>query len=485
MVVDKFHRIDTALKLIKSKNTDLILFTLHSDPDKVFTGGTEGHVKQLRALLLNANKAVLILAPTGNKNFVLRGSIGEKIFSEEFFHQDSLVNLISVLELYVDNLHVHHTMEWSAVGLEALSNSAIKIKIVTAHDFWFLCPSITLLTEYHPERFCEVERDLKKCNNCLATKWKRPHETIQQYRSITLKFLEKFDRILVPSVSLLPYFKKAYGSDWDKLLPKVNILPHDLSYLEGIYQANKVNIANTKNKFTFIGALDGRKGSNLLLAAIPELEKQGFKIEILGSIFPRYHPNLKNTQIKLYKSAQELSQLLSDNGGPDFLGYISIWAETFSYTFFEGLLLCPTAIPIAGPYGNPAYVCHEKEIGVVMSACTPTALIDAVYRAKTQRDGYQKKLENYVEGLRKEIHQRSYLADYLAVTHIAGHASKSIMPISDDFLTQASIQDELLQKHEATLLNTLRWKIKKLRRIFERVRRVGWLTAFRHLRGLI
>lgn len=487
-----FHRVVLALNDKKKQLNDkpLYLLTLHSDLDAVFAGGTEGHVRQLRSFLLHDNHAVLTLTPRRRKRgFVLRGMFGQEIFLEECFEEGSLPDLIFLLEHYVDRLHVHHTLKWPAIALEVLAKSAIPLKAVSAHDFWFLCPSVKLLTDYKPERFCEVESDLKKCNTCLATKWRRPHETIQDYRLHSHEFLQHFDTILLPSQSMVPYFQKAYAEKWPSLSSKIKMLSHDLRYLFNINpaQSNKAIKNSDKKRICFIGALDVAKGSTILIEAIPELQQLGFEIDIFGSIFPRKHPHLNDVTIKLYKTPQELSLLLSENGGPDFLGYVSIWAETFSYTFFEGMLLSDRAIPIVSPFGNPAQVCQETGVGVVMKACTSAALIEAVKQAIASSEHYHKKRSEFIQPLREKISHAPYLSEYIKATSVEITNEKQDkvkqLEMSDVFLTQASEKDAALLKAATSWRGKLSWKIRRLRRIGERLRRSGLLAMLRHLVG--
>jgi glycosyltransferase involved in cell wall biosynthesis len=420
----RLRLIVTELAVVKKtiKKNNVYLFTLHTNPDAVIAGGTEAHVRQLRALLLNQQDAVLVMTPAGEKGFLLVGWIGKNIFFEKFFQEGECRNLMLVLEHYVDRLHVHHTVHWPRDVLALLANSSIKIKTVSAHDLFFLCPSVILLTDYEPQRFCAVESDMKKCNECLTIKYQHKNETMQAYRFTLYKFLEKFDTVLVPSFSVLPYFEKAYGVNWSGIASKVKVLPHDINY---IFNAKKVpHPEKTKRaRICFIGEMLEHKGYRLLRDAIPELQREGFDIEVCGSI-QEPHPNFNNVKISSYKTTEELAILLSEHGGPDFICYPSIVAETFCYTFFEGLLLSQKAIPIVGPYGNPASVCKDMGIGPVMSACTSAALVDAVMQAKICCNQYREKIDRYSAVLREKTEHNLYLSEYIKATSSVGAVEK-------------------------------------------------------------
>lgn len=410
-------RLLLALRRVK-KSATICLLTLHADIDSTYAGGTEGHVRHLRSLLLEKNHAVLVCSPSKKRKFILRGMLGSEVFFEGSFHRKQLRNIIALLATYVDRLHVHHTIGWPDSAVEALAKSAIPIKTVTAHDFWFLCPSINLLTGMERSFFCGVESDMSKCNDCLAKKWHHVDETIQDYRAGSLAFLQYFSAITMPSPSMLPYFEKAYGAMWSQIAPRVKVLPHYLGHLLSIQPVSTraEPKGDTKERLCFIGALGEHKGAKIIIEAIPDLQKAGFEVEIFGVIHPNQHPNLDSIKITPYKNSQELMQLLSVKGAPDYLCYAPIWPETYLYTMYEGFMICPTAIPIVGPYGNPAQVCKESGIGPIMREGTSAALIEAAMLARQSRHEYYKKLVPFVKDLRDKISRRSYLDEYFEAT---------------------------------------------------------------------
>lgn len=416
----KFHRVLIILHSIKNyvRPRAVHLFTLHSDPDSIFYGGTEKHVRRITSLLLQDRHAVLIIAPKENETFLIRGMLGEDVFLEEFFHQSLIEDLMSLIESYVDSLHVHHTMFWSQASQTALAKSSIPNKIVTVHDFWFICPTINLLTGKNRDQFCQLEPDPSKCNLCLGNYYNYP-EQIQSYRNSSLNFLEHFDKILVPSQSVAGYFQTFFRREGSALDERIQVLGHDLSYIidvteQGLNKSIQTELDKSviPKKVIFIGALGMHKGSVAIIDAIPLLNAEGIEVEIIGRFHSAQHPNLRLGQVTVlpYKGVEDLKGILQLKR-PDVLAFPSIWPETFCYVFYEGLILCPSAVPVVGPYGNPAEVALKESLGPVMKETTGMALFEAVKKALANQTRYQDNVRQFVAKLKTR--DQSYLTCYL------------------------------------------------------------------------
>src|SRR4030095_10170164 len=109
----------------------------------------------------------------------------------------------------IEVLHVHNVASWSESAIDNLVAAGFRKKLVTLHDFFFLCPSINLLSGEKGSHFCEVEADLAACNRCLRNVIQYRTDSIEEYRTRAFRRLAAFDRIVVPSRAMLQYWEKA------------------------------------------------------------------------------------------------------------------------------------------------------------------------------------------------------------------------------------------------------------------------------------
>jgi glycosyltransferase involved in cell wall biosynthesis len=218
---------------------------------------------------------------------------------------------------------------------------------------------------------------------------------------------------------------KAFPKHRNLLEEKMRIYPHDLSHLFFEGTSQKQNLAPTENTLVFIGAIGEIKGAPLIYESIPALLKEGFSIKILGKIHPYSPQKLKHVELLPYKNLEQLKSLLSALN-PRFVAFPSVCAETFCYAFYEALVYAPGAVPIVGPYGNPAQVTQKHGIGVVMSEPSSSALLESCSIARQNYPALIKVKSAFVESLASQ--ENDYYKDYSSMLLIANRASEPTLP---------------------------------------------------------
>lgn len=195
--------------------------------------------------------------------------------------------------------------------------------IVTLHDFWFVCPRITLLKP--TGQVCAVPENVAECAWCLATEQRRfrwPEQisrgavgTVAQHlldlpfgasllgirpdahllverRELLLKALNQVDVILSPSEFLRRLYVKQ-GVDPDKIL--YSRLGLDTGHW--LPPSNSKEKAPAELRIAYIGQLSPHKGVHLLLQAFNRLDfsQRRGRLKIYGSLtaFPDYVERLK------------------------------------------------------------------------------------------------------------------------------------------------------------------------------------------------
>ncbi|MNS16307.1 Glycosyl transferase family 2 [compost metagenome] len=491
----KFERLAVILTALRLENSKTIyLMTLHNDPDSPNGGGTEKHVRHVQRQLDSQGHAVLELFPISDENFCLRvQSQGQAILVERF-HAGVLPHLLPILEANVDCLHVHHTLHWPDEALKALTSARIPRKIFSAHDYFQICPTINLLRLPDSTSFCEVEQNRDACNSCLNRKPGFEQNSIQQYRRRTLSFLQTFDTILFPSDAMARYFELGFGDDWLSLRDRAKVLNHDLAHLLALESPTEQ--PPREKSLVFVGAIGIHKGSLLLLEALPMLISHGYSVEILGSIHPKSKA-LLGVPVTPYETPEELKQLL-DERNPAIVAFPATWAETYCYAFYEGILLAANAVPVVGPFGNPANVTKQEGIGVAMRAATSEALIEACNEASESWKDLHAKKKQYLQTLHATT--RPYYEAYRSVepeltriisADLSASRTVDLQALSKlDFLQAADHERQLLRAAHHTRAVRAALKLQAKLRAYPKVKatmlwslQAGW-KALKKLRSL-
>jgi GT2 family glycosyltransferase len=145
------------------KRTELIFTHIHG-------GGVDRAVKEfVESQKQKVNFLVIQLGSA--KGFYRISSLVEGVdFSLEFSSRYSPEVFQLVVDLAkVSKAHIHHVMDFDAQIMELLKSSNLPFDFYI-HDYWTICPQITLTTA--AGRYCG-EPDTVTCNNCIAERAER------------------------------------------------------------------------------------------------------------------------------------------------------------------------------------------------------------------------------------------------------------------------------------------------------------------------
>lgn len=430
--INYFYELNAAL-VRASQAGRVFLLALHADPFSTLAGGTERQVRSLAALLTSQSATVFVIFPARHETLRLR-CLAHNL--DLTFHQDTLSDLLPLFAAHVHALHVHHTLGWRESDQVLLASSQIATKIITLHDYYLICPSINLLKAPDGLTFCAVERDLAACNQCLRQFHGYRSESIEQYRQKKLVLLQAFDHILLPSASMEPFLAAAFGADWQQLASRCSILPHDLSHLTAM-ASPLCEPVRDKKRIVFIGSLSVLKGAHLIAEAIPILTALGYEIEIWGRMHGLSRKLQKRIKQRSFKEQHELKGLFTEFK-PAIAVFASITAETFSFAFYETLLLGGGVIPVVSQFGHPAQIAIASGVGLVMPNMTVAALVQTCIRAEHD---YAKLLQSKQRWL-SEWHatHTSYANQYLAL--LTKHSDRHMQPYREPDWQQLQLVDQ-------------------------------------------
>ncbi|BBO60093.1 glycosyl transferase [Mycoavidus sp. B2-EB] len=326
MTVD-FHRIN-------SSEIPALLFVTHSRG-----GGTERHIHEL-ATLLSGKANVFALRPYPGGQVQLEWLHSNECLQLYFHFPEQKSELISALrDLGIAHVHYHHLL-----GHDSLISGLPKWLGVdydfTAHDYYPLCPQISLTQANN--RYCGLE-GIEQCKGCLKVSPAPGKVDIESWRSRYRDFLIGARNCLAPSEDTARRFRA--------LLPEINIhtVPHpDLDDC-AIPQPTHKPLANDAILRVFvIGALGPIKGADVLEAVAIQAAQLSTLVEfhLIGFAYRglKVLPKANLTIHGEYKEA-DLAKLLSTLN-PDVVWFPALCPETYSYTLSACL---KAGLPIVAP----------------------------------------------------------------------------------------------------------------------------------------
>lgn len=303
-------------------------------------GGTLRHAKEL-AEHLRGRAVCLELAPEGEHELRLSWpAVGEGL-SIRFLVPQELPRLIDALRwLNVCHLHYHHVLDHDPSILELPRSLGLSYDF-TAHDYYSLCPQISLTDAQGS--YCG-EQGPEQCARCLQKTPAPDGVDIAQWRKKFQPFLENARYVLAPSrdaeARLIRYAPTA----------QVRAVPHtDLptGALLPLPAPAPLDPARPL-KVVVLGALSQIKGADVLEDVAMEAARRGLPLEfhLLGYAYRplRTQPHARLTVHGAYAD-EDLPALLQWLT-PDLVWFPAQWPETYSYTLSAALL---AGLPVLAP----------------------------------------------------------------------------------------------------------------------------------------
>lgn len=326
-------RLKVDLARIRASGLPSVLFISH-----VGGGGTERHAKELAdALVGQAN--VLLLRPAECDQTLLEWLRAGEGFRLAFRLPDEYEALLSALRaLGVAHVHFHHTLGQPPSVLK-LPQSLGVTHDFTAHDFFSVCPQVTLSDEIG--RYCG-EFGNEQCAACLKRRPAPGGDSIEQWRATYGRMLERARYVIAPSADAAGRLRRYF--------PTVKVLhvPHlDIEAAPAAPQPLPLN-GTRPLRVVVMGALSQIKGADVFEATAALAAQRGSRLEfhLLGYAYRdlRVVPGAKLMAHGRY-AEQDLPSLLQDLQ-PDLAWFPALWPETYSYTLSAAL---NAGLPVVGP----------------------------------------------------------------------------------------------------------------------------------------
>lgn len=339
-----------------------ILYVLQSDFRKDaadHVGGTQFHVRDLVSELKDKYN-IFVAARNGSylnltiyieeKEREFRFYIGppkkiyefkNKIFSELW------INIIAAF--HIDLIHVHHVKSTSFDIFYVAREYGVPI-ILTLHDFFFVCPSVTLTREDDVSGVYCLGSNLD-CRECLHINMGITDQIdyISIWRKKCAEVLHDCRELIIPDESASDIFESFYPM----IKGKIKVIEHGyvpihrfdhedkdgaLIYSEEAFVTPKLSAKKEKLNVAFIGGLNKAKGGEVVNEIVKNL-KDDVNWHIFGGIGVeklafREQKNLIKTGCYAPEDLPDLLLLHEI----DLIGILSVWPETYSYTLTEAVL---------------------------------------------------------------------------------------------------------------------------------------------------
>lgn len=298
-----------------------ILFVTHDRG-----GGTEQHCRELADLLEGKAFVFRLGAEPGGITAVTGYSRGETA-AFHFVLPEEYSNLVQLLRhVGICRVHIHHTIRVDNTVWNLARDLGVP-QDYTAHDYFAMCPQITLTNEQN--RYCG-ELGEAQCSLCLQ---KRPvvgRLSIVEWRARYRELLQHSDRVIVPADSVLARYRHYFALDNLVLAAHPDSLPG--------WQPSVVPLSVPTDRcirVAVLGALSPMKGPDILESAVFDARSRALPItyKLFGYAYRNLSEGDKLEVHGSYEPADLHALLIAWK--PDVVWFPALWPETYSYTLSE------------------------------------------------------------------------------------------------------------------------------------------------------
>ena len=301
-------------------------------------GGTERHVHELSQALRGLVN-VLALQPSQGGETILQWVAPGEAFRLGFRLPGQYDELVATLKcLGVAHVHYHHLLGHSP-SVWGLPRSLGVTHDFTAHDFYALCPQITLTA--WDNRYCG-EEGVEQCRQCLQRSPAPGGVSIETWRDGYRPLLEQARYLITPSADTATRMRRYFPQ------APIRHVPHTDMEQAPPAPALQAAVGDRALRIVLLGALSPIKGADVLEATAIEAARRGLPLEfhLLGFAYRSLQkpPRARLTVHGQYEEA-DLPALLSWLK-PDVAWFPALWPETYSYTLSACL---KAGLPIVAP----------------------------------------------------------------------------------------------------------------------------------------
>jgi GT2 family glycosyltransferase/glycosyltransferase involved in cell wall biosynthesis len=222
----------------------------------------------------------------------------------------------------VTRVHIHHVLGHDLDARALIHDLSVPFD-VTVHDYFVICPQITLLP-WSAGCYCG-EPGPSGCDACIAN---RPSHGATDILSWRLRFTWLFneaDRIFMPSEDTLDRMRRHGIGQNTRLLPHETVTP-------GAWTLHPPPGHGMPLRIAVLGVLADHKGAQIVASLAMAAEPAKVEILVIGAIESTF-PDVVLRRITVHGPYREgdLPGLL-EKYRPHVVWYPATWPETYSYT---------------------------------------------------------------------------------------------------------------------------------------------------------
>lgn len=306
-------------------------------------GGTERYVRE-EVSRLSAEGPVVVVRPAKNQKNRIRieSTSSYDGFDVEVSVEDANGLAALLKTMGVGKVRIHHVLGFGGdVVRRGLAMADLEYDFMV-HDYYSICPQITLTTER--SRYCG-ESGLEACDACIGVRPSHGASDIRNWRMSNEWLVSGAKGVYAPSADAAARIERYFG-----VRPEVRYHESEISLQPvGMPRVSRHD-ARAPYRVVIIGALANHKGRQVVLDAAEAARKHGYPLQFhligdpLGAIPAELRAKLQWTGP--YQE-QDLARLIEESRADAFL-FAATSPETYSYTLSSairtGLPIIATAI---------------------------------------------------------------------------------------------------------------------------------------------
>jgi GT2 family glycosyltransferase/glycosyltransferase involved in cell wall biosynthesis len=327
-----------------NKEKKRILYILHH-----LGGGTDKHVENLVTSL--HQHYVFFIAQVIDNALIFTEINGENRIKYRFpmrtfaLHTPDNEEYSEIMKKFIasfeiDLIHIHHLLGHSFDIFRIGKELEIPV-IYSIHDYFCICPKITLLNEnWH---YCNLP-DVPICNSCLSKSCGYSRDTIISWRSVFREGFSLCNQIIAPSNSAIEIVTHYFP----EIKRKTLVIGHGHNLKKTEYPKD-TPCTNQQFHIAYIGILTRHKGRDVFFNLAKSKELSDItKWSVIGTtddgMEPGNYPDLNITLTGPYRDFAQLKEIVYQSK-VDLIILPAIWPETFSFALSEAWCL---GIPVLG-----------------------------------------------------------------------------------------------------------------------------------------
>lgn len=408
-------------------------------------GGTEQHCRELAATFPEVDW--LILRPDTNGHLVLSRDIANGCFTLRYHATQDWEALDAMLRyLGVQRLHWHHWLGFD-VRVRALADTLSVPQDATLHDFYSVCPQISMTNEQG--RYCG-ELGLEQCRACLVSQPVNGANDIEQWRLEAGQWLATCERVIAPSADTAQRIQR-YFPDL-----AITVSGHPDQLHQPFPTPSPLHLTGGRAlRIAVLGALSTIKGADVFEQVVSEAaaRQAPLTFKLFGYSYRALKP-ANNLSVTGPFEQQQLQRMLNE-WQPDVVWFPTQCPETYSYTLSTCLALgLPVVAPGLGAF--PERLANRPMSWLMPWNTSPSAWVEQF--SALQRNG-QLPRENTLpvyEPLSSDFYTQAYKAPLLQQAESLPSPSHTPLPANWEAYALTHEPSRTLRHNAVALLYRLR-----------------------------